>query len=299
MNPLNAAAALMSRLTYAQKFLLLGLVLLAPAGFALKAYWGVQSDTLAFARSERAGVRFVAPANELAVRVVAARSAAVRAAAGDSGDVSGTVAAVKAAVAAVDAVDGSAIGTDGTWKQARATILAAATTKVAASPHAAYDGYEKASAAALAAVVKAGDGSKLILDPDLDSYYVMDALITKLPALADWTGRVADLQVIGSGALDDRVELASAQGALKSTQAAMTGGFTTAFDETASTALKPSLAGPLKPFAGQPSLPAVGALARASAPQLDALLVARMHKYSAARDHIALIVLFGGFVAVF
>ena len=45
-------------------------------------------------------------------------------------------------------------------------------------------------------MVKAGDGSKLILDPDLDSYYVMDALITKLPALADWTGRAADLQVI-------------------------------------------------------------------------------------------------------
>ena len=34
-----------------------------------------------------------------------------------------------------------------------------------------------------------GDGSKLILDPDLDSYYVMDTLVTKLPAMADNTGR--------------------------------------------------------------------------------------------------------------
>ena len=300
MNPLNAAAALMSRLTYAQKFLLLGLVLLAPAGFALKAYWGVQGDTLAFARSERAGVRFVAPANELAVRVVAARSVAVRAAAGESADVAGTVSAIQQAVAGVDAVDGAAIGTDPTWRQARATILSAATTKVAASPHAAYDRYAQAATAALAAVVKAGDGSKLILDPDLDSFYVMDALITKLPALADWTGRVADLQVIvgATRAMDDRVALASAQGALKSTQDAMTGGFATAFDETADPGLKPALAAPLQPFAGKPSLPAVAALAGAAAPRLDALLVARMHKYSAARNRVALIVVLGGLVAL-
>src|SRR4051794_20421519 len=172
---MSSAAAVMSRLTYLQKFLLLGLVLLAPAAFALHAYWGVQGDTLAFAQSERAGVRFAAPANELAVRVVAARSAAVRAAAGKPANVAGTVAAVKQAVATIDALDAEAIATDATWKQARATILAALSAK-AASPRAAYDGYEKASAAALAAVVKAGDGSKLILDPDLDSYYVMDAL---------------------------------------------------------------------------------------------------------------------------
>jgi len=78
MNPFNAAAALMSRLSYAQKFLLLGLVLLAPSGYALHAYWAVQGDTLAFAESERAGVAFVAPANEVAVRVVSARGVAVR-----------------------------------------------------------------------------------------------------------------------------------------------------------------------------------------------------------------------------
>jgi len=53
MNPFNAAAALMARLTYARKFLLVGLVLLAPAGFALHAYWQVQGETIAFA--ERAG----------------------------------------------------------------------------------------------------------------------------------------------------------------------------------------------------------------------------------------------------
>lgn len=46
MNPLHLPAALMSRLNYARKFMLLGLVLLAPAAFALHAYWKVQGDAL-------------------------------------------------------------------------------------------------------------------------------------------------------------------------------------------------------------------------------------------------------------
>ena len=78
MNPFNASAALMARLTYARKFLLLGFVLIAPALFALFSYWNVQGETIAFAESERAGVAFVAPANDLVLTVVAARSAAVR-----------------------------------------------------------------------------------------------------------------------------------------------------------------------------------------------------------------------------
>ena len=37
--PFAPAAALMARLTYARKFVLIGLVLPAPAGLALRAYW--------------------------------------------------------------------------------------------------------------------------------------------------------------------------------------------------------------------------------------------------------------------
>src|SRR5699024_8065023 len=131
MNPLNFPAALMSRLTYARKFALLGLVLLAPAAFALHAYWSVQGDTLAFANSERVGVRYLAPANDLALRVIAARGVAVRASVGDAparAALPQSIAAVREAVAGVDrvdAADGAAINMTSAWKQARATILAA------------------------------------------------------------------------------------------------------------------------------------------------------------------------------
>src|SRR5262245_40406188 len=136
MRLLNAPAALMSRLTYARKFLLLGLVLLAPAAFALHAYWASQGATIEFARSERGGVRYVVPANQLVVALVKARGAADPAA----------TAEVRRAVAAVDRADGSAIGTDAVWKRARPVILAA---RPAGSPQATFAAYDKAVAAAL------------------------------------------------------------------------------------------------------------------------------------------------------
>ena len=45
-------------------------------------------------------------------------------------------------------------------------------------------------------VTHVGDSSKLILDPDLDSYYLMDNTINKLPILAEAIGRTADLQAV-------------------------------------------------------------------------------------------------------
>ena len=94
-----------------------------------------------------------------------------------------------------------------------------------------------------------GDGSKLILDPDLDSYYVMDTLITKLPAMADNAGRAGDLQTVvtAKDTLDQRIALAGAQGALRATTAAMGSGLQTAFKKTADAGLKPALTAGWRP----------------------------------------------------
>src|SRR4051812_3037306 len=80
--------------------------------------------------------------------------------------------------------------------------------------------------------------------PDLDSYYVMDALITKLPGIADSAGRAAALKVFATS-MDDKIALAEAQGTLASTVAANRAGLSTAFAKTADGDLKPALAGKL------------------------------------------------------
>ena len=129
------------------------------------------------------------------------------------------------AVDRADKADGAAINMNAAWREARATILAGRDAK----------SLDAAATAAVGLIVSVGDGSKLILDPDLDSYYVMDTLITKLPGMADNAGRAGDLQTVvtAKDTLDQRIALAGAQGALRATTAAMGSGLQTAFKNTA------------------------------------------------------------------
>ena len=62
--------------------------------------------------------------------------------------------------------------------------------------------------------MQVANGSNLILDPDLDTYYLMDTLIAKLPTAADQAGRTKDLALVGD-AMEQRVALASAQNSLQ------------------------------------------------------------------------------------
>src|SRR5262245_21310042 len=106
----------MSRLTYARKFALIGLVLLVPAVLALHAYWTQQGTQIAFSAKERVGMIYLKPANELAIKLVQARGAAVR---GEA------VPSLDDAIAAVDAAeksDGAALETTKLWDELKGTI---------------------------------------------------------------------------------------------------------------------------------------------------------------------------------
>ena len=58
----------------------------------------------------------------------------------------------------------------------------------------------KLRATSRALISKIGDGSNLILDPDLDSFYVMDAVIVKLPELTDAARALYDQMVVVANA---------------------------------------------------------------------------------------------------
>src|SRR5690242_2784640 len=75
---LAPAAALMGRLKYAQKFALIGLVLLAPVAVIGYSYLGQQGAQTSFSADERVGVAYVTPVNELLGKLVQNRAAVVR-----------------------------------------------------------------------------------------------------------------------------------------------------------------------------------------------------------------------------
>jgi methyl-accepting chemotaxis protein len=293
---LAPASALMSRLSYAGKFALIGLVLLIPGGLALRAYWTQQGTQIAFSAKERVGMVYLKPANELVVALVDTRSLAVRAAGGDSNaraDLKRAVEHVNSTSAAVDRVEaqtGGELETTKLWRELKRTI-ATSTRATDATPQETFDAYQPALDGALGLITQVANGSNLILDPDLDTYYLMDTLITKLPAAADQAGRTADLARIvnGDGSMDQRVALRSADDALKATLTALETGLDTAFAKTASTSLKNELSPGLQALTTGPSTANVAALETATTPQLDGLLKVRVDKLAAARTKLAVI----------
>jgi diguanylate cyclase (GGDEF)-like protein len=178
------AARLLGRLRYAQKFAVVGLVLLVPLGFVAGAYVDLQRDQIAFSAKERSGVVLMAPLVGLTAQLVQERhqvATGVRVAAD-----------LTARLADIDRLDrqvGPKLDTSEAWHDTRQLVLDAQAT--GKRPRAAYD-YDVAVDSLLALIVQVGDASNLTLDPDIDSYYLMDTLQFRLPVLLDVAGRGSD-----------------------------------------------------------------------------------------------------------
>ena len=148
--PMLAAAR---RLRLGARLVMLAVVLLVPTGVLSAAFVSTTNAQIGFAAQEREGVAVLGPAlTALAQSVSGARV-----------DFTALAAAVQAH---------PALGLD----QALAKVTGSQTTP--GSPTAA-----AGTAAALCDLITAaGNSSNLILDPDLDSFYVMDALVVQTPA---------------------------------------------------------------------------------------------------------------------
>jgi methyl-accepting chemotaxis protein len=229
------ADVVMGRLRYAQKILLVTVVLLLPLGFVTYGYVDIQRGQVAFSQLERDGLAYLTPLNDLAATVAAARRGAV------TGET--TIAVdLAAAMGAVDRVEtryGASLQTGDVWASARQAIERAA---VGDDPTRALSAYNSATTALLALIVRVSDKSNLTLDPDLDSYYLMDALVFRLPVMLDTASRAGDEAWLAARdprlVEPTRLSLATAQGALATTMAAVDAGMATAFAQTGRDSLR-------------------------------------------------------------
>jgi len=75
-------------------------------------------------------------------------------------------------------------------------------------------------AAVIGAITEVGNTSNLILDPDLDSFYVMDAMVTRLPRTVDMAALLVEQYRSVAGlpnvSRDDRIELVALLSSLRS-----------------------------------------------------------------------------------
>jgi methyl-accepting chemotaxis protein len=119
---------------------------------------------------------------------------------------------------------------------------------------------------------RVGDASNLILDPDLDSFYAMDIVVVKLPALLDRIGEVSAAARADIGRANLSFEEKSAflisQGALKSAIDDLSGDLASAYRGSADGSLKRALDPPYNALTAaleKISKETSGALATASA----------------------------------
>jgi len=222
------------------------LTLLAPVAFLFAQTWSSTGEAIGFNQAERRGVAYLGPLTELLNVVTEAQSAAVR-------DVPVDAAAVRSAVSAVDAVDrrlGGELRTTQRWTAVRQTVLDRI-SRGWPTPSAAYVQYSDLVTTLIELNRKVGDVSKLILDPELDAYYVMNATLLRVPDILVDSGRYADLTVLAGGRTSDQIsvaQLTAARNRVATDATDLGDGLVKAFGETRSESLVPGLTRQLDDF---------------------------------------------------
>jgi methyl-accepting chemotaxis protein WspA len=186
-----------------QKLLLLGVVLMVP--FAAVTYEMVHSIRelgVEFAQQEARGLEHHRPLLPLLQHLQQHRGMSNALLSGDASfkdKLTAKSAEIEADLRKVDAVDarfGAEFGTHDEWLSLRASCKDLL-LRAASLPHEeSFALHTRAITETIALIGQVGDASKLILDPDLDSYYLMDIVIAQGPELAEF---LAQARGLGSG----------------------------------------------------------------------------------------------------
>ncbi|MFF8430599.1 hypothetical protein ACF07Y_36760 [Streptomyces sp. NPDC016566] len=166
------------------------LALLTPMIYITAQFWDVTSRDLEFVQAERQGVVYLRPMSELVAALADAQSVAVAGHRPDTGEITRAVKELTQA----DRTVGESLRVHDSW-----TALQTKIDQLQATPQvgrSAYSMYSETIDVALILMLRIGDTSNLVLDPEIDSYYLMDAGMLRLPSLIADSGRMLDLQVL-------------------------------------------------------------------------------------------------------
>lgn len=219
--------------------------LLTPLTYTTVRFGQVSSSDLEFAQSERRGVVYLRPMATLIAAIADGQSAAV---AGRRPDPRALTKAV-AAVAEADRTVGGSLRVQDSWRDLRTRLAELAAASL--SGQNAYRAYSEAMDVALFLTLRVGDTSKLILDPEIDSYYLMDAGMLRLPSVIADSGRMADLEVLRDQGTSKDLPLARvlvARDRVSAAASAVEAGLPKSFGSSASRSIGKDLLGKIDAF---------------------------------------------------
>lgn len=211
------------------------------------ASWAAQDTgtSLAFVESERRGIEYLRAATRLLGELVKAQSAAVG---GEPVDTS-RLQTELTAVEGVDAKLGDDLNTRPRFVEVRNAVRDL-TQQPGGAGLEAFQRWSKAVDLTIALARRVGDTSKLILNPNLDSYYLMDAGLLRLPDIIQGAGQLADLLTITAGKRTplDEVRAAVARDRIATAAAAVNLGLGKVVDVTGSRRVSSALLAPVDQF---------------------------------------------------
>ena len=188
--------ALMGRLRFSLKLGLIGALFLVPlAGMTYFLNDKLGAD-IAFARAERLGVRQIVPTRFVLQAVQDHRGASQVAIGGDpkgAEKLAAAAASVNARLEALSAIDktaGAELGTADIFAAIRKQWQELSANNGKYNAKESFDAHAQLIDDILAYMQTTSDKSNLTLDPDMDSYYLMDAAIFRIPAAIDNVGRL-------------------------------------------------------------------------------------------------------------
>jgi methyl-accepting chemotaxis protein len=197
---LAPAIELMGRLNFRGKFLLLSVILTIPMVVLATMQLRQHIDDMSHLRSEHVGLRYVAVATELLHDIQTHRGLRMRLADGEpslKAQIETTRAAIARHFAALEKLD---TDMDDPLRAAEARrALQAQWSKVqneAGGAAASFNSHKAAIESLLALITVYADNSRLTLDAKLDSYYLMDTVINKVPGGAESIAQLRDLGAV-------------------------------------------------------------------------------------------------------
>ncbi len=198
---------LLQRLKIWQKLVLIAVFMGLPLPVITWLYVAEKNSTIAFAQKEIYGSEYLPPLQGLARELANHRglaSALLRGETSLQGQLSEAARAVEQQLAAAEALDqkeirpagggyGALLQTSGKLRALRQKWNLLKGKIAQAPPRENFDEHTQLIAEVNDLLIHAGDTSNLILDPDLDTYYLMDAVIIQIPRLAEETNRLRGL----------------------------------------------------------------------------------------------------------
>jgi hypothetical protein len=248
---------------------------LVSVGYVFWGVWSYTGDSSEFVDSERHGVTYARPLTGLLAALVDAETAAVRGKPVDA-------AAVRSAVDDVSRVDGqlgSALGVGQRWSKVPGQVESALNSK--ATGQDALNAYAAPIALTRALLKEVGDLTRVVRDPELEAFHLVDAALFRVPDVIVDAGEISSVAHIVQRAADRDGDgdprVAVAQARLVTAADDISVGLRMGADTSAGGAIDLNLLDPLDRFAA-----AVDALAKTNATRADDVDAARVGVHKAA-----------------